>query len=119
VALVLLVPKYLLKLVPTNFGGSTARALRRTCKMLKGTAVHLLPLDVRDRVSVESAFSSLPADWSNVDILINNAGLSRGLNKLHEGSIQDWKKCSTPTSKVYYTVPDSSYQEWLIVGGVM
>lgn len=65
--------------------------LEELAQMLKG-AVHLLPLDVRDRVSVESAFSSLPADWSNVDILINNAGLSRGLNKLHEGSIQDWEE---------------------------
>ncbi|MBD1835856.1 SDR family oxidoreductase [Cyanobacteria bacterium FACHB-472] len=66
--------------------------LEELAQMLKGTTVHLLPLDVRDRVSVESAFSSLPADWSNVDILINNAGLSRGLNKLHEGSIQDWEE---------------------------
>lgn len=53
---------------------------------------HLLALDVRDRASVESAFSSLPDAWSDVDILINNAGLSRGLNKLHEGSIQDWEE---------------------------
>ncbi|MEP0858376.1 SDR family oxidoreductase [Trichocoleus sp. DQ-U1] len=54
--------------------------------------LHLLALDVRDRASVESAFSSLPEAWSEVDILINNAGLSRGLNKLHEGSIQDWEE---------------------------
>ncbi|MEW5858922.1 MAG: SDR family oxidoreductase [Cyanobacteriota bacterium] len=54
--------------------------------------LHLLALDVRDRASVESAFSSLPDAWADVDILINNAGLSRGLNKLHEGSIQDWEE---------------------------
>lgn len=54
--------------------------------------IHLLPLDVRDRSSVESALSTLPAWWSSVDILINNAGLSRGLNKLHEGSILDWEE---------------------------
>ncbi|MBD1944456.1 SDR family oxidoreductase [Coleofasciculus sp. FACHB-712] len=54
--------------------------------------LHLLALDVRDRASVESAFSSLPDAWAEVDILINNAGLSRGLNKLHEGSIQDWEE---------------------------
>lgn len=53
--------------------------------------MHLLPLDVRDRSSVESALSTLPASWSSVDILINNAGLSRGLDKLHEGSFQDWE----------------------------
>ncbi|MBD1895323.1 SDR family oxidoreductase [Coleofasciculus sp. FACHB-129] len=54
--------------------------------------LHLLAVDVRDRASVESAFSSLPDAWAEVDILINNAGLSRGLNKLHEGSIQDWEE---------------------------
>jgi len=33
-----------------------------------------------------------PAAWSSVDILINNAGLSRGLDKLHEASFQDWEE---------------------------
>ena len=57
-----------------------------------GTQSHLLQLDVRDRVQVESTLSSLPASWEAIDILINNAGLSRGLSKLHEGSIQDWEE---------------------------
>jgi 3-hydroxy acid dehydrogenase / malonic semialdehyde reductase len=56
-----------------------------------GIEIHLLQLDVRDRNAVESAISNLPSDWSNIDILINNAGLSRGLDKLHEGSFQDWE----------------------------
>lgn len=54
--------------------------------------IHLLELDVRDRIQVESTLKSLPADWSNIDILINNAGLSRGLEKLHEGNIQNWEE---------------------------
>jgi 3-hydroxy acid dehydrogenase / malonic semialdehyde reductase len=54
--------------------------------------VHLIQLDVRDRIAVESAISHLPAQWSNIDILINNAGLSRGLDKLHEGDFQDWEE---------------------------
>lgn len=57
-----------------------------------GTQSHLLQLDVRDRAQVESALSSLPSSWEAIDILINNAGLSRGLSKLHEGSIQDWEE---------------------------
>ena len=56
------------------------------------SSIHLLPLDVRDRSSVESALSNLPDSWSSVDILINNAGLSRGLDKLQEGSFQDWEE---------------------------
>ncbi|MCC5646254.1 SDR family oxidoreductase [Nostoc sp. CHAB 5824] len=55
------------------------------------TEIHLLQLDVRDRSAVEEAISTLPSAWSNIDILINNAGLSRGLDKLHEGSFQDWE----------------------------
>ncbi|BDA75469.1 Short-chain dehydrogenase/reductase SDR [Calothrix sp. PCC 7716] len=54
--------------------------------------VHLIELDVRNRAAVESAISSLPAEWSDIDILINNAGLSRGLDKLHEGAFQDWEE---------------------------
>ncbi|WP_414583132.1 SDR family oxidoreductase [Scytonema sp. PCC 10023] len=53
---------------------------------------HLLQLDVSDRSAVESAISTLPPAWSEIDILINNAGLSRGLDKLHEGDIQDWEE---------------------------
>ncbi|MFH7026395.1 MAG: SDR family oxidoreductase [Heteroscytonema crispum UTEX LB 1556] len=54
--------------------------------------IHLLQLDVRDRSSVESAISNLPPAWSDINILINNAGLSRGLDKLHEGDFQDWEE---------------------------
>jgi 3-hydroxy acid dehydrogenase / malonic semialdehyde reductase len=54
--------------------------------------IHLIQLDVRDRLAVESAISNLPSEWSSIDILINNAGLSRGLDKLHEGNFQDWEE---------------------------
>ncbi|MEA5506050.1 SDR family oxidoreductase [Halotia wernerae UHCC 0503] len=54
--------------------------------------MYLLKLDVRDRIAVESAISTLPAAWSHIDILINNAGLSRGLDKLHEGDFQNWEE---------------------------
>ena len=56
------------------------------------SSTHLLSLDVRDASAVESAISNLSADWSSIDVLINNAGLSRGLEKLQAGSIQDWEE---------------------------
>jgi 3-hydroxy acid dehydrogenase / malonic semialdehyde reductase len=56
------------------------------------TDVYVLPMDVTDRSQVESQLSSLSEDWSKIDILINNAGLSRGLDKLYEGDIQDWEE---------------------------
>jgi serine 3-dehydrogenase len=66
---------------------------------------YLLPLDVCDRAAVESALSHLPTDWSSIDILINNAGLSRGLDKLHEGSFQDWEEMIDTNIKglLYFT----------------
>jgi NADP-dependent 3-hydroxy acid dehydrogenase YdfG len=54
--------------------------------------IHLLQLNVCDRSAVEAAISNLPPQWSDIDILINNAGLSRGLDKLHEGDFQDWEE---------------------------
>lgn len=48
--------------------------------------------DVRDKHMVTSVLAELPEEWRAIDILINNAGLSRGLDKLHEGSITDWEE---------------------------
>jgi len=49
-------------------GGSTAGLEQLADELSKFAAVHLLQLDVRDRSSVESALSTLPAAWSSVDI---------------------------------------------------
>lgn len=57
-----------------------------------GCATHVMPLDVCDRSGVESALSSLPEDWKAIDVLVNNAGLSRGLDKLQEAEFQDWEE---------------------------
>lgn len=55
-----------------------------------GTATHTFALDVRDREAVNAAVAGLPAEWQAIDVLVNNAGLSRGLEKLHEGHFEDW-----------------------------
>ena len=49
-------------------------------------------VDVRSRDAVEAAVKALPDSWRNIDVLINNAGLSRGLSPFHEGSHQDWEE---------------------------
>jgi NADP-dependent 3-hydroxy acid dehydrogenase YdfG len=53
-------------------------------------AVTSFRLDVRERAAVSAAIASLPADWAAIDVLVNNAGLSRGLTKLHEDDPKDW-----------------------------
>ncbi|YAF94197.1 MAG: SDR family oxidoreductase [Nodularia sp. CChRGM 3473] len=78
------------KLILAARRGERLQQLADTLNKMYGVEIHLLPLDVRDRLSVESAISNLPPDWSEIDILINNAGLSRGLDKLHEGNVPDW-----------------------------
>lgn len=57
-----------------------------------GVHPHTFQLDVRDPTQVESQLQGLPEEWSAIDVLVNNAGLSRGLDKLYEGSIQDWEE---------------------------
>ncbi len=54
--------------------------------------VHVFELDVRDQPAVERTVAGLPAEWSAIEVLVNNAGLSRGLDKLHEGKLQDWEE---------------------------
>lgn len=51
-----------------------------------------ITLDVRDRPQVFDAIQTLPSDWQAIQVLVNNAGLSRGLDKLHEGKIEDWEE---------------------------
>ena len=52
--------------------------------------VKLLALDVRDAAAVRRTIDGIPEAWKAVEVLVNNAGLSRGLDKLHEGSVADW-----------------------------
>jgi serine 3-dehydrogenase len=56
------------------------------------TDVYIFTLDVRKRDAVDKALDELPDQWKAIDVLINNAGLARGLSKLHEGSIDDWEQ---------------------------
>ncbi|MFA9390924.1 MAG: SDR family NAD(P)-dependent oxidoreductase [Prolixibacteraceae bacterium] len=60
--------------------------------LIKSTSaeVYSLNFDIREKDQVEEAFNSLPEDWRNIALLINNAGLSVGLEPLNEGSIADW-----------------------------
>jgi 3-hydroxy acid dehydrogenase/malonic semialdehyde reductase len=53
-------------------------------------ATMLFSLDVRDRQAIQKAFANLPHDWSGIEVLVNNAGLSRGLAKLQEDDPDNW-----------------------------
>ena len=55
-----------------------------------GVEVKRIVEDIRDFENLSYALETLPVDWKKVDVLINNAGLSQGLDPIHRGSISDW-----------------------------
>jgi 3-hydroxy acid dehydrogenase/malonic semialdehyde reductase len=57
-----------------------------------GAAVLPLTLDVTDDEAVAALPGSLPSDWRQVDVLINNAGLAMGLDPAHKASVADWDR---------------------------
>ena len=50
-----------------------------------------LHFDVQDRKAVADTLSALPAEWKNIDILINNAGLAAGKDSFEDANIDDWE----------------------------
>ena len=66
------------------------KTLSKKLEASHGIKVKCLKLDVRDYNQVEDVINSLDGKWKKIDILINNAGLSRGLDKIYEGKKEDW-----------------------------
>ena len=57
----------------------------------KGTEVLTLAFDVRDREAAKKYISDLPAEWQQIDVLVNNAGLALGLEPEYEGNLDEWE----------------------------
>eukprot|EP01132_Coremiostelium_polycephalum_P017104 gene17104-20513_t len=72
----------------------------RRAEVLKKLAVHLedkyavkvftLVRDVREKAALTEGLEALPEEWKKVDVLINNAGLSQGLDPIDKGNTDDW-----------------------------
>ncbi len=54
------------------------------------TEVHTLRFDVRNREDVFDAIDSIPEEFQNIDILLNNAGNAHGLSSIQQGNLDDW-----------------------------
>ena len=52
--------------------------------------VKVLQIDVRDKEELTYRLGTLSQQWKKVDVLINNAGLSQGLDPIDKGSMEDW-----------------------------
>ena len=68
------------------------RRIERLEELQASLAVNsiLLTFDVSDQPSVIKAFESLPVEWKNIDVLVNNAGNAHGMSAIQEGDVTDW-----------------------------
>ena len=60
--------------------------------MEDGVEVLGLEFDVRDHIAAEKAINSMPEEWKDIDVLVNNAGLALSLDKEYELSIEEMEK---------------------------
>ncbi|MGA8181589.1 MAG: SDR family oxidoreductase [Desulfobacterales bacterium] len=76
------------RLVLTGRRKDRLNALRE--ELQDKTAVHLLGLDVRYQEAVMTGLTHLPEKFSEIDVLVNNAGLALGLESAPEADLSDW-----------------------------
>ncbi|MFZ6646713.1 SDR family NAD(P)-dependent oxidoreductase [Undibacterium sp. TJN25] len=69
-----------------------------------GSAVLPVQMDVTDKASVQSALQGLPAQWKQIDVLVNNAGLALGTEPAHQASLEDWETMIDTNIKGLVTV---------------
>lgn len=66
-------------------------SIEHEIKKISNSEVYSLNFDIRNKNQVEHQIDNLPEKWKDIDLLINNAGLSLGLEPINEGSIEDWE----------------------------
>lgn len=70
--------------------GRRTERLEALKKELNNTEVLTLEFDVRDKSAVDSSINSIPEDWKQIEVLVNNAGNAHGLDPIQNGNIDDW-----------------------------
>lgn len=68
--------------------------LEEICNELErkyNVAVYTLCFDVQNKDAVDKAIESLPEEWKEIDVLVNNAGLALGRDHFNEASMDDWE----------------------------
>lgn len=78
------------RLIITGRREERLHALQQELNERYGTESYALVFDVRSAEAVQSAIDSLPPEWSNIDILMNNAGKAKGFDPIHEGHLEHW-----------------------------
>jgi NADP-dependent 3-hydroxy acid dehydrogenase YdfG len=78
------------RIIITGRRADRLETLAKNLLKMYGVEVLTLNFDVRDRDAVKQAINSIPQNWQNIDILINNAGLAAGSDPLQDGNMDDW-----------------------------
>ena len=66
--------------------------LKNEIESSTNSLAHHLTFDVRNNQEVKNAIVSLPENWRFINVLVNNAGLASGLDKIQDGDSEDWDK---------------------------
>lgn len=66
------------------------RLIKLSAELGQQTKVTHLVFDVRNRDEVEKTIDSLPEQWREIDVLVNNAGNAHGLDPIQSGNVDDW-----------------------------
>lgn len=56
-----------------------------------GENLYTAQLDVRNRAAIDEFIAALPAQWREIDVLVNNAGLALGMEPAHKANVDDWE----------------------------
>lgn len=85
---------------------ATGRRKDRLEKLAAELGAALLPIemDVRSKASITDALAVLPTEWSDIDILINNAGLALGIEPAHQASLDEWETMIDTNCKGLVTI---------------
>ena len=79
-------------LIVTGRRSERLQELKAALERQHGISVLALCFDVRDNDEVVRNIESLPVEWRNIDLLVNNAGLAVGLNHIQDGVLDDWER---------------------------
>ena len=79
-------------LIVTGRRSERLQELKAALERQHGISVLALCFDVRDNDEVVRNIESLPVEWRNIDVLVNNAGLAVGLNHIQDGILDDWER---------------------------
>lgn len=85
---------------------ATARRKDRLDALAAELGDMLLPLamDVSDKTSIQHALGQLPAEWREIDVLINNAGLALGIEPAQRASLEQWETMIDTNCKGLVTI---------------